>query len=388
MIKNHPVLGESTLTEVQHPLLESIGDVSAVLTSLRTERLFLVLDETAYEASGAKDVLEPFLKQKAVERFTDFELNPKLEDVQRGIEAYRESKPDFVIALGGGTAIDLAKLIGSLAVQPESARDIAVGHASIQFDGKPMLAIPTTAGTGSEATHFAVVYVEGKKYSVAHPSLLPDYAVVDPTLTESLPGRITAATGLDAFCQAIESIWAVAATDESILYATEAARLAFENLVSATNAPTTEARRAMCRASHLAGKAINITKTTAPHALSYALTSRYGVPHGMAVAITLAPMFAFNASVTEKDCSDPRGALAVRDRIARILDILGTDNVDDACSSISNLLSRVGCPTLEEIDVQGDLMSIVDSVNVQRLANNPRRASREQLLDILQHTGA
>ena len=78
MIKNHPVLGESTLTEVQHPLLESIGDVSSVLTSLRTERLFLVLDETAYEASGAKDVLEPFLKQKAVERFTDFELKPEV----------------------------------------------------------------------------------------------------------------------------------------------------------------------------------------------------------------------------------------------------------------------------------------------------------------------
>ena len=119
-------------------------------------------------------------------------------------------------------------------------------------------------------------------------------------------------------------------------YATEAARLAFGNLVTATNSPTPEAREAMCRASHLAGKAINITKTTAPHALSYALTSRHGVQHGMAVAMTLALMLAFNADVTDEDCVDPRGAVAVRDRIARILNVMGTDNVEDATASITS----------------------------------------------------
>ena len=374
------------MTFVQEPLIESIADACSVLESLPIERPFLVLDGAAYEASGARDALEPFIMRKAAVRFSEFELNPKLEDVQRGIEAYRSSKSDFVIALGGGTAIDLAKLIGALSVQTYSARDIATGSASIQVAGRPLMAIPTTAGTGSEATHFAVVYVDGKKHSVAHPSLLPEYAVVDPTLTESLPQRVTAATGLDAFCQAVESIWAVAATDESMDYATEAARLAFENLVAATNAPTPEARRAMCRASHLAGKAINITKTTAPHALSYALTSRYGVPHGMAVAFTLAPVFAFNANLTDHDCTDPRGAPAVRERISRIVDVLGGGGVEPACASIHKLLSQLGCGALSDVCRESDLVSIVDSVNVERLSNNPRRASREQLLDILQRS--
>jgi alcohol dehydrogenase class IV len=315
-------------------------------------------------------------------------LNPKLEDVQRGIEVYRNFEPDVVIALGGGTAIDLAKLIGTLSVQKgaersKCSRDIAMGVAAIEVEGKPMIAIPTTAGTGSEATHFAVVYVDGEKYSVAHPSMLPDYAIVDPTLTESLPKRITAATGLDALCQAIESIWAVAATEESMGYAQEAARLAFDHLAAAVNAPTPEARRAMCRASHLAGKAINITKTTAPHALSYFLTSRYGVPHGMAVATTLRAMLAFNADVTDNDCVDPRGATAVRERIARILNVLGTDCIDEACSAISSLLSQVECPTLKEIVVNGDLMAVVDSANIERLSNNPRRVSREKLIEVL-----
>lgn len=385
-MKNHPT-GETHLTVVQHSLTNSIGEVSAILRSVQTDRLFLVVDEPAWQASGAKEALEPQFRQRATTWFTDFELNPKLEDVERGIEAYRECQPDLVIALGGGTAIDLAKLIGSLAVQAASARDIATGRASIESTGKSLMAIPTTAGTGSEATHFAVVYVDGEKYSVAHPSLLPRYAVVDSRLTASLPKRITAATGLDAFCQAIESMWSVAATEESMRYATDAVRLAFGNLVTATNSPTPETREAMSRASHLAGKAINITKTTAPHALSYALTSRNGVPHGMAVAITLTSMLAFNAEVTDEDCNDPRGADAVRDRIARILSGLGTDNIEDASASIKSLLTQINCPTTFDsvgIQTSDELKYIVDSVNAERLSNNPRRASQSQLFHLLQ----
>ena len=385
-MKNHPT-GETHLTVMQHSLTKSIGEVSSILRSVQTDRLFLVVDEPAWQASGAKEALEPQFLQRATTWFTDFELNPKLEDVERGIEAYRECQPDLVIALGGGTAIDLAKLIGSLAVQAASARDIATGRASIESTGKSLMAIPTTAGTGSEATHFAVVYVDGEKYSVAHPSLLPRYAVVDSRLTASLPKRITAATGLDAFCQAIESMWSVAATEESMRYATDAARLAFGNLVTATNSPTPEAREAMSRASHLAGKAINITKTTAPHALSYALTSRHDVPHGMAVAITLTSMLAFNAEVTDEDCNDPRGADAVRERIARILSGLGTDNVEDASASITSLLTQINCPTtFDSVGVQtsDELKYIVDSVNTERLSNNPRRASQNQLFNLLQ----
>lgn len=375
------------MTEKQRPLLESIDEVSSVLDSLQAERLFLVVDKSAWQASGARKVLEPVFLQRATTWFTDFELNPKLDDVYRGILDYREFQPDFVIALGGGTAIDLAKLVGALAIQDGNARDIVTGRVAIEATGKPLMAIPTTAGTGSEATHFAVVYVDGIKYSVAHPSLMPCYPVVDSALTISLPKRITAATGLDAFCQAIESIWAVAATEESMQYATEAARLAFHNLVIATHSPNPAAREAMCRASHLAGKAINITKTTASHALSYALTSQYGVPHGMAVAITLAPMLAFNSEVTNEDCTDPRGVIAVKDRMSRILDALKADTVTAATASIRDLLLSVDCPTtLDEVGLKTftELKSIATSVNVERLLNNPRRAGPEQILNLLQ----
>jgi len=280
----------------------------------------------------------------------------------------------------------LGKLIGTLALQPEAARDIVTGRAPISRSGPPLIAIPTTAGTGSEATHFAVAYVDGEKYSVADASLLPDYAIVDPLLTHSLPAGVTAATGLDAFCQGIESIWAVGATDESIDYATNAVRCALRNLVRATREPTPEARLGMCQSAYLAGKAINISKTTASHALSYPLTSKHRIPHGIAVALTLSPMLAYNAQVTEEDCIDPRGAEHVLDRISMIVQLLGAASVAEACERIEKLVSDVGCPiSLAEAGIRGagELRHIVSSVNAERISNNPRKTTPEALLQLL-----
>jgi len=370
----------------QPSVSDSLDSIGAILSEPSAKRIFFVVDEGALNASGANERLGDYLRNAVVHRFTRFELNPKLEDVQRGVDEYRQFQPDVVIALGGGTAIDLAKLIGSMAVQPHTARDIAIGNQPIEFPGVPFIAVPTTSGTGSEATHFAVVYVDGVKHSVADATLLPSYAIVDSTLTESLPKSITAATGLDALCQAIESIWSVGASDESMAFAAEAAQLAFENLAMATNDPNSATRRAMSRAAHLAGKAINITKTTAPHALSYAITSKNQTPHGMAVAVTLAPILAYNAGVTDNDCTDPRGADHVLSRIDRIVQLLGAEDVSHACSSILGLLRRINCPdSLADVGVttHDALVEIVQSVNAERLSNNPRRASSDKLIQLL-----
>lgn len=364
----------------------AMTQVAKILDEISVRKLFFVVDKSAYTASGADKCLEPYLQSLSVTRFSNFELNPKLHDIERGVHLVRETDPDVIVALGGGTAIDLGKLVGTLAHQDGSAREIIVGRDRIQKTGPPLIAIPTTAGTGSEATHFAVAYVDGEKYSVAHPSMLPAYAIVDPTLTLSLPADITAATGLDAFCQAIESIWAVGATDESLAYATDALRLAFQELPNAVNKPTLIARRSMCRAAHLAGKAINISKTTSSHALSYSITANYGVPHGTAVALTLSPMLAYNAKVTAADCNDPRGPRHVLDRIRLILDLLESEDIAAACGKIESLISRVGCPTsLQELGIVTDasILQIVSQVNAHRLSNNPRQSDSVSLFTVL-----
>jgi alcohol dehydrogenase class IV len=364
----------------------AVVEVGAILHQLSATRLFFVVDESAYAASGADEVLEPLFRTRSITPFSGFELNPKLHDIERGIDRFREAQPDMVIALGGGTAIDLGKLIGSLANQDASAKEIILGQVRIQRAGPPLVAIPTTAGTGSEATHFAVAYVDGVKYSVADDTLIPDFAIVDPSLTHSLPASITAASGLDAFCQAIESMWSVHSTPESWGCANESTQLAWRHLAAAVQHPDAGDRDAMCRAAHLAGKAINISKTTAPHAISYTITSQLGVPHGCAVALTLGAVLVFNSQVTEADCNDARGAAYVRQTIDNIVGLLGFDTASDAERGIQSFVASLNCPTqLSEVGVTSDsrIEELVQSVNVERLANNPRRLTNESLRAIL-----
>jgi alcohol dehydrogenase class IV len=364
----------------------ALTKVAAILDRLSAHSVFLVADEPAYSASGAVDELEHLLAERKVERFLGFRPNPKLEDIVRGIEQFRSSSPEIVIAIGGGTAMDLAKLIGVLSAQQAGARDIITGGGAIEVDGPPLVALPTTAGTGSEATHFAVAYIDGRKYSVANPRLLPDYVAIDPRFTHSLPTQIAMASGLDAFCQSVESIWAVGATEESICYASESVRLAIEHLPKCVADPTAESRAAMCRAAHLSGKAINISKTTASHAISYAMTIRYGIPHGMAVALTLGQMLQFNALVTESDCSDPRGADHVQARINTLLELFGQATAAGGAGKIRELMISIGAPVLLRevgIDMDDSVAWIAEQVNVERLGNNPRRISKQEIEEML-----
>ncbi|NNJ24122.1 phosphonoacetaldehyde reductase [Alienimonas chondri] len=370
----------------------AVDSVPEWIANYAVERAFVVLDEAAYGPSGAEAALAPCFDAYHATFFTAFEPNPKLEDVVRGIAAFRASGAEIVLAVGGGTAIDLAKLITALvpvgrgqdSVDPSLLEEVVLRNGPLPETALPLIAVPTTAGTGSEATHYAVVYVRGEKYSLAAPSILPNVAVVDSRLTDSLPPRITAATGLDALCQAVESIWAVGATDESIGFASEAIRLALRHLPDAVNGPTPQSRDAMSQASHLAGRAINISKTTLPHALSYGLTSRYGIPHGSAAALTLGPALLFNAGVTEADCTDPRGPAAVRDRIQLLCGLLGADSAPRAAATIERLVEAVGSPiSLEAAGVADDARRLAECVNVQRLSNNPRHAEPEDLVRLL-----
>ena len=364
----------------------ALADIGSLLAGLPVERVFFVVDEVAFRSSQAQSVLDPWLRTVQVSEFSEFEPNPKLEDVQAGVDQFRKANADLIMALGGGTAIDLAKLIVTFAGSSEDPRELATGTVPISGRKTPLLVIPTTAGTGSEATHFAVVYVDGQKFSVADSCLLPDYVVIDPLLTSKLPAKLTASTGLDAFCQAIESIWSVGATEESLEYATTAVQLCREHLLPAIHNPSPDARLGMCRASHLAGKAINISKTTLPHAMSYALTSKYRIPHGEAVAMTLSAAFMFNAGITEADCNDPRGVEHVTRRLDSIRQLFDAGSLDEACSAIREFIVATGnVASVKEAGIveASDLEWLAKQVNSVRLANNPRAATHADFVQLL-----
>ena len=311
-----------------------ISKLAEIVRELAPKKVFLVTGKKSYDASGASQSVANALAEINVLSYSNFGALLLQEDVQKGIGAYTAFGPDLVVAVGGGHVIDMAKAINFLASK------------------KPLVAIPTTAGTGSEATQFAVVYKNGLKTSLESPEMLPTFAIVDPELVMSVPKDIAIASALDALCQSIESVWSRRATDESRLYARQALELIWRNIISAIEERDPAAVAALSIGAHLAGKAITISKTTACHAFSYGLTYHFKVPHGIAAAIFLPGVWKYN------DFNYPDASI---------------NEV-----SIKELLKRFDILALSQWGITAaDLPSLVAEVNVERLDNNPRTISQE-----------
>lgn len=363
-------------------------NTAAVLTDVCKQRrnVLLVYDARAYPICGAKEFLEDVLVENAVYTCpVDFSL-PSFSILQRVLSERSIMDVDLIVAVGGGATIDFAKLLryyGGRAAQGEiNSFDELIG---LPLD-VPLIAIPTTSGSGSEATPFAVLYVEGVKHSISHPSILPDYAYLYPALTSTLPAMQRAATGLDALCQAIESYWSVGATTDSREISRVAIQEARKHLVQHVKNPDEESRIGMVMASHMAGRAIAATRTTVCHALSYTMTSEYGIPHGIAVALTLGPALVYNAQVTPNDTADPRGVDFVQASMRALIKLLGYATAEEARDGIYALLDGVvGGHKVEDfgIESQEDMQYIASQVNPERLKNNPRNMTEAALASLL-----
>lgn len=281
--------------------------------------------------------------------------NVEEEEVEKAFNEFSNNTIQAIVAIGGGSVIDLAKAV--------IYRCIQLGLAVPYF-----IAVPTTAGSGSEATHFAVIYRDKKKYSLAHPGLSPQLVILDPVLTYSLSSYQTAVSGMDAFSQAVESFWNVNATHESKQYAVESILLWKDSFSDAVKNPNPVNRKEMLMASHLAGKAINITRTTGPHALSYYLTIHHDIPHGQAVALFLPIFFLYNAPFKE------------------LCALLKVESETEAKKMIQQTMKQAGLATsfselgLKKEDIIEDLP---DEVNEERFANNPAPFDREKLKQLI-----
>ena len=365
----------------------SLCRVGEMLSRYEVSRIMLVTSRDAYASSGAEAWLEPALRGKVAVRFYDFEVNPKFEDALWGTEVFLEHDCDMILAVGGGSVIDIAKCINIFQAHPGQARELARGERNVRERGVPLAAVPTTAGTGSEATHFAVIYVEGVKYSLAHEHVLPALAIVDSQLTDHLPAAITASTGFDALCQAVESYWSVGVTAESRRWAAVAIREILESIEGAVNSPSQRERDRMMLAANLAGKSINVTKTTAPHALSYTITSKHGIPHGHAVALTLGYFFELNESVVDGNANHSGGATAVKRTMADLKGMFGVSTAGQCKDAWYDLMGSCGLEyRLPRLGVctRADLEHIVDNVNLERLGNHPVKLDRGRLLAVLE----
>ena len=287
-----------------------------------------------------------------------------------------------VVKMSFGPAISVG--YESMAEYADAYFQRNVDEKEITKKGNNLIAIPTTSGSGSEATHFAVIYIDKKKFSLSHEFILPICSIVDSELTKNLPKEIAASSGMDALCQSIESYWAVNSSDISKEYARDAIKLIIENLENYVNENNEENREIMAKASHLAGKAINISKTTAAHAISYGFTSYLGIQHGHAVSLTLPYFIKFNNEISEESNNDKRGVEYVKNTMKELFDLLSVKTSMEAQKKIINLMQRIGLKT--ELSESADKINLIlNSVSLERLENNPRKVKREDLMEILKN---
>ena len=361
----------------------ALGEAMQHLAENGYEKIFVVASKTGWERFNAKGTY-PFFAQSNVQLFSDFGTNPDFADIKKGAELFKTFDPDILIAVGGGSPIDVAKVIKVLTFTREPYDPEKPESLKPSGEGPPLVAIATTAGSGSEATQYAVFYVGKNKQSLAHPSIRPDIAVVDPELTYSMPPHQTAATGFDALSQAVEAFWASSTTPEAQELASAAIGYVIPNIYNATTAPAPGNRYHMAQAAYLAGKAINITRTTIPHALAYHLTKEYNLAHGHAVAITLPYCFLANLD-PRCEIITPLGADAHRANMEKLIELLGQKTAEDCFVFWRNLMKACGLPeTLNKIGLttEKQVRDLIATMNPARMKNHPVRIDADYLTEL------
>lgn len=299
--------------------------------------------------------------------FKDFQPNPQYDSVMKGVRLFCRERCDSIIAVGGGSAMDVAKCIKAYANMNGDGDNGGYLKQEITPNGIPFLAMPTTAGTGSEATRYAVIYFEGKKQSVTSESLIPQTVLMNPDALKTLPAYQRKVTMMDALCHAIESFWSVNSTDESKEYSKEAIKNILVHMDGYLQ-NTEEGNAGMLMAAHTAGKAINITQTTAGHAMCYKITSMFGCAHGHAAILCDRILYPWMIENTNK-CIDPRGCEYLTQILDEIGQTMGCTNAGEGARKLEQIFISLGLEVPKASDEQFRELTV--SVNPVRLKNHP-----------------
>ena len=347
-----------------------INEVGDLALKLGYKKGLLVSDKF-FESNGLANKIIESSKGTLAMIFSDISPNPDVEEVDSCANIIRENNIDFIVALGGGSAMDLAKAASVIGLTEHSVRKYHGTGVQVPDKGLPIIAVPTTSGTGSEVTCVSVLtdHSNGKKSPRVSDSFYPVYAVIDPELTYSMPPYVTASTGIDVLCHAIEGYWSKGhqpICDACAIYAT---KLVFESLYTAYCEPENAvAREKMAEASVIAGLAFTLPKTTSSHACSFPLTNIHKIPHGEACGLTLDYFMRINGK-------DDDG------RLIKFAKELGFSDIDSMAEEIYNLKKKLGLRIdLKDFNLSdSDVETLVKVSRHPNLYNNPVDISDEQL---------
>lgn len=362
----------------------SISNIKDVVAKEDAKKVIVFTDK-GVRSTGLVDIVLKELDESNVEYevFDNLTPEPSYEDVDRVIKEVENAQGDLIVAVGGGSVMDAAKLCAVLKGMDYTIKDL-LNDPSLAKKGVKTIMIPTTCGTGSEATCNAIVAIpeENTKKGIVSDNMIPDYVILDSKMIAKLPKSIIAATGVDALAHVVECFTSKKATPFSDTYALAGAKLIFRNIKKAyNNADDTEAKSAMLLGAFYGGVAITGSGTTAVHALAYPLGGKYHIAHGVSNAILLAHVMEFNMDV----CSD---------RLAQLCDMVypevslktTEEKAKYIVDAIKDIVKETGIPTsLKEFGVPAeDLEVLVESGSQQTrlLVNNMKELSIDDIRNL------
>lgn len=357
---------------------DAMSKLEGVLKEAGATKVALFTDKSIYElglADGAVEIIKSL--GLGVEVCSDLAIEPTYAEVQKTVDWFCESGCDFILAIGGGSVMDASKLVSVLATSEYSVHDL-LGDPSLARKQVKTVMVPTTAGTGAEATPNAIVAVpeDELKVGIVSDEMVADVVILEADMIKNLPRSIAAATGLDALCHAIECFTSNKANPMSDTFALEALDLILNNIERACDDPEAmDAKRAMQLASFYAGIAITASGTTAVHALSYPLGGRFHVAHGVSNAILLMPVMHYNEPACRElfakayDRCMPGDATTVEEKSAALL-----ERMDEIVKHL-DMPENLAALGVEDVDIDSLVASGMEVTRL--LVNNMREVTPE-----------
>ena len=373
------------LNETSYHGAGAINEIPGEVTRRGFKKAFVASDPDLIKFNVTTKVTK-LLEEKGMdyELYSDIKANPTIENVQSGVEAFKKSGADYIIAIGGGSSIDTAKAIGIIITNPEysDVRSLE-GVAPTKNPCVPTIAVPTTAGTAAEVTiNYVITDVEKKrKFVCVDPHVIPVVAVVDPDMMASMPKSLTAATGMDALTHAIEGYITPGANEITDMFNLKAVELIGKSLRGAVNGEA-EGREGMALGQYITGMGFSNCGLGIVHSMAHALGAVYDTPHGVANAILLPTVMEFNADATGEKFRD----------IAKAMGVEGTDKMTQeeyrkaAVDAVKKLSGDVGIPAdLKEIVKAEDVQFLAESAAADACApGNPKEVSLEEIIGLYQ----
>jgi alcohol dehydrogenase class IV len=358
--------------------------IGAEAKGLGAKKAFIVTDETIKRTGLLEKVESPLKEVVEVDIFDKVESEPTLKAAEAVAMAARAAKYDLVVGVGGGSVLDMAKVASAAVANPWQVVSEFLGANKIANPSVPKMLIPTTAGTGAEATPYALIIGEGKKKAIASPYNLADVILISPSFTASMPPEITASTGMDALSHAVEAALSLGANPLTDSFALEAIRKIADNLEEAfVHGDNLDARLKMSIAAMLAGMAFGNAGVIVGHAAAHTVGARYTISHAKVSALALPYVMEYNAPAAKEKLAKVARELGVE-----ISGLTDEEAASEAIARVKKMLEALKLPTrLADLDVpEKDVPDLADAIIKEKgyLARNPRRVEHEDAVKLVE----